>query len=490
MTQPQFLFTGPKRLLIDGKWVDAASGKTFECFNPANGELLARIADGDKEDVNRAVAAARRAFEGPWRKVKPRERQLILLKLADLVEKNAEELAILDVLDMGAPISRLRGTLERMPAMLRFYAGLATAIHGDTIENSAPGEVVSYTLKEPIGVVGCIIPWNGPVGSAIMKFAPALAAGCTVVLKPAEEAPLSCLRLGELALEAGVPEGVLNIVTGGGETAGAALTQHMDVDKISFTGSHVTGQKIIQASAGNVKQLTMELGGKSPNIVFADADLEAAVPGAAMAVFNNSGQVCSAGTRLFVEASIHDEFVARVAAFGRSLKVGPGIDPDTQIGPLVSATQLDRVLGYLDIGKREGARALSGGARLTEGIYARGFFVPPTVFTDVKDSMRIAGEEIFGPVLAAFAFKDVDEVIRRANATPFGLGAGVWTRDVGKAHRVSRGIRAGSVWVNCYQVRDNAVPFGGYKMSGYGREPGLRHIDEFLQVKSVWMNTV
>jgi aldehyde dehydrogenase (NAD+) len=486
---PAFLDSGVKKMLIGGRWLDAASGRSFDCINPATGELLARVADGDAEDIDRAVASARAAFEGPWRKVKPRERQLMLLRLADLVEKHAEELALLDTLDMGAPISRQRAVVPRMAALLRFYGGLATAIHGDTIENSAPGEVVSYTLKEPVGVVGAIVPWNGPLGASAMKVAPALAAGCTVVLKPAEEAPLSPLRLGELALEAGIPEGVFNVVTGGGETAGAALTRHMDVDKISFTGSHLTGQRIIQASAGNIKQLTMELGGKSPNIVFADADLAAAVPGAAMAVFANSGQVCSAGTRLFVERPIYDEFIARVAEYGRSLKIGNGVDPETQIGPLVSAQQLDRVLGYLESGRREGARPVSGGERLTSGAYARGFFVPPTVFTDVRDDMAIAREEIFGPVLSAFPFEDEVEVVRRANATPFGLGSGIWTRDLGRAQRVSRSLRAGSVWVNCYQMRDNAVPFGGYKMSGYGREPGIRHIDEFLNVKAVWMNT-
>jgi aldehyde dehydrogenase (NAD+) len=414
-----------KQMLIDGKWVDAASGKRFDSRNPATGELLATIAAGDTEDINRAVAAARKAFNGPWSKFKPYERQQVLLKLADLVERNFDELSALDTLDMGAPISRTRGTRRRVLGMLRYYAGQATSIHGETIENSLPGEVFSYTLKEPVGVVGAIIPWNGPLGATIWKIGPALATGCTVVLKPAEEAPLTPLRLGELALEAGVPAGVVNIVPGYGETAGAALAAHPDVDKVAFTGSHITGQSIIRASAGNLKRVSLELGGKSPDIVFADADIEAAVPGAAMAVFANSGQICSAGTRLFVEQRVYDAFVDRVAQFSKSLRVGNGLDPETQIGPLVSEQQLERVAGYLSLGRQEGARAVAGGQRLTEGPLAKGYFVPPTVFTDVRDDMRIAQEEIFGPVLSAIPFRDVDDLIQRANATMFGLGSGV-----------------------------------------------------------------
>ena len=328
-----------------------------------------------------------------------------------------------------------------------------------------------------------------PPRRSIWKIGPALATGCTVILKPAEEAPLTPLRLGELVLEAGVPPGVVNIVPGYGETAGAALAAHLGVDKVAFTGSHLTGQKIVEASAGNLKRVSLELGGKSPDIVFADADLDSAVAGAWMAVFANSGQICSAGTRLFVERRMYDEFVDRVAAFGSGLRVGNGVDPATQIGPLVSQQQLERVTGYLAIGKQEGARALSGGDRLTEGAFAKGYFVPPTVFADVRDDMRIAQDEIFGPVLSAIPFKDIDEVIGRANATPFGLGSGVWTRDVSKAHRLAKAIRAGSVWVNCYQAMDPAVPFGGYKMSGYGRESGLQHLEEYLNVKAVWIKT-
>ena len=484
-----FLTGKPKRLFIDGRWVEAASGKTFETHNPSTGEVLAAVAEGDREDIDPAVDAARRAFNGPWRRVKPFERQNLLLKLADLVEQNFEELAALDTLDMGAPISRTRANRLRAVGMLRYYAGQATSIHGETIENSLPGEYVSFTLKEPIGVVGAIIPWNGPLTATIWKIGPALATGCTVVLKPAEEAPLTSLRLAELCQEAGVPPGVVNVVTGYGETAGAALAAHPDVDKVAFTGSHVTGQKIIQASAGNLKRVSLELGGKSPDVVFADADLDAAVPGAGMAVFANSGQICSAGTRLFVEEKIYEEFTARVAAFSKTLKVGNSSDPATQVGPLVSAEQLDRVTGYLAIGRQEGARALSGGAQLTEGDMAKGYFVPPTVFADVKDDMRIAQEEIFGPVISAIPFKTIDEVIERANRTSFGLGSGLWTKDVTKAHQLARGIRAGSVWINCYQAMDPAVPFGGYKMSGYGRESGKQHVEEYLNVKAVWIKT-
>nr|WP_294527815.1 aldehyde dehydrogenase family protein [uncultured Rhodopila sp.] len=478
-----------KRMLIGGKWLEAASGKTFETRNPATGELLANVAEGDAEDIDRAVAASREAFNGPWSKVKPAQRQVILIRLAELVEQNIEELAALDTLDMGAPITRTRNNRARAVGMLRFYAGMATALHGETIDNSLPGEFVSFTLKEPVGVVGAIIPWNAPLSSSIWKLGPVLATGCTVVLKPAEEAPLTALRLGELCLEAGVPPGVVNVVPGFGETAGAALSSHPDVDKVAFTGSHLTGKSIVRASAGNLKRVSLELGGKSPDIVFADADLDQAVPGASMAVFSNSGQICSAGTRLFVEKKVYDEFVGRVADFSKTLRVGDGRHSDTQVGPLVSPEQLKRVTGYLDIGRQEGARPLSGGERLTDGPLAKGYFVPPTVFADVRDDMRIAQEEIFGPVISAIPFTDIEEVIERGNKTQFGLGSGVWTRDVGKAHRLARAIRAGSVWINCYQAMDPAVPFGGYKMSGYGREGGVQHLEEYLNVKSVWIKT-
>lgn len=477
-----------KRLLIDGELVEALSGKTFPTINPSTGEVIAHLALGEAADVDRAVASARKAFNGPWSKFKPSERQAVLLKLAELVERDFEELAVLDTLEMGRPISTSRLLKSMIVRSLRHFAGAATAIHGSTLSNSFPVELFSYTLKEPVGVVGAIIPWNGPLFSAQWKIAPALATGCTVVLKPAEDGSLTPLRFGELCLEAGVPPGVVNVVTGMG-SAGAALSSHPDVDKITFTGSCETGQRIIEASARTVKKVTLELGGKSPNIVFADADLDLAVPGSAMGVFNNSGQVCSAGTRLFVERKIHDEFVERLAAFGKTLRIGNSMDPDTQIGPLVSEKQLSRVSSYLDIGPGEGARAVSGGKRLTEGDLAKGYFVPPTVFADVQDHMRVAREEIFGPVVCVLPFDGFDEVIDRANDTNFGLAAGLWTRDITKAHAAAKRIRAGSVWVNHYQAMDPNVPFGGYKMSGYGREGGIEHVESYLNTKGVWIRT-
>lgn len=485
---PAFLDGRPKLLLIDGKHVPAVSGRTFKTINPATGKVLAEVAEAAEADIDMAVAAARRAFDGPWSKFKPFDRQAVLLKLADLVDTHFDELAILDTLDMGSPIASTQGRRRRGVALLRYYAGLATSTHGHTIENSQAGEIFSYTLKEPVGVVAAINPWNGPLGLAIWKIAPALAAGCTVVLKPAEQAPLSPLRLGELCLEAGIPPGVVNVVAGFG-AAGAALAAHPGVDKIAFTGSTEVGQHIIRASAGNLKRVSVELGGKSPNIVFADADLDAAVPGAAMAVFANSGQICSAGTRLFVERKIHDEFVERLATFARGLKVGDPLDPKIQLGPLVSDVQLERVTSYLQSGKSQGARAVAGGNRITDAGLAEGYFVAPTVFADVEDNMAIAREEIFGPVISAMPFDSVEEVIRRGNDTVYGLGSGVWTRDINNAQRVSKGLRAGSVWVNCYQAMDPAVPFGGYKMSGYGRESGVEHMEEFLQTKAVWIKS-
>ncbi|HSW19075.1 MAG TPA: aldehyde dehydrogenase family protein [Ramlibacter sp.] len=482
---PAFLAQGPKLLFIDGKHVPALSGKTFDTINPATGLVLAKVAQGGAEDVDLAVAAARRAFEGPWRKWRPADRQHAMLRLADLVERHYDELAMLDTLDLGAPISRTVLGRKRAGALLRYYAGLATSAHGETIVTSSlPHDSLTYTLRDPVGVVGAINPWNGPIGMAIWKLCPVLASGCTLMLKPAEQTPLSPLRLAELCMEAGIPEGVFNVVTGLGD-AGAALAEHPGVDKLAFTGSTETGRKIVRASAGNLKRLSMELGGKSANIVFADADLDIAVAGAAMAVYANSGQICSAGTRLFVQRPIYQEFVERVAAYAKGIRVGDPLDPETQMGPLVSAAQLERVCGYMDIGKQQGARALAGGARLTDGPLAQGYFVPPTLFVDVNDDMRIAREEIFGPVAAALPFDTVDEVIARGNDSEYGLGGGVWTRDLGNAHRVARGLRTGSVWVNCYQVLDPAVPFGGYKMSGFGRESGNEHIHEYFETKAV-----
>jgi aldehyde dehydrogenase (NAD+) len=485
-----FLDGKPKLLLIDGQFVPAVSGRTFDSINPATGKVLAQVAEGGVEDIDLAVAAARRAFEGgPWSRFTPFERQAALLRLADLVEANFDEIAMLDTLDLGAPITNTRARKQRAVALLRYYAGQATTIHGQTLPNSSAGEVFSYTVKEPIGVVGAIIPWNGPFGMAVWKLAPALAAGCTIVLKPAEPAPLSPLRLGELCLEAGIPPGVVNVVNGPGSVVGAALAAHPGVDKISFTGSTATGQAIIRAAAGNVKKVTLELGGKSPNIVFDDADLDAAVPGAAMAVFANSGQICSAGTRLFVQRGIYDEFVERVSDFTRKLRVGSPLDPNTQLGPLVSETQLERVTGYLESGKSQGARAAVGGGRLLNDGLAGGYFVEPTLFADVTDQMKIAQEEIFGPVISALPFDTAEEAVARGNATTYGLGSGVWTNNLANAHRVAKGLRAGSVWVNCYQLMDPAVPFGGYKMSGTGRESGPDHIEDFLETKAVWIKT-
>ncbi|HSW19330.1 MAG TPA: aldehyde dehydrogenase family protein [Ramlibacter sp.] len=483
------LSSAPRKLFIGGRWTDSLSGETFATHDPATGREIARVALGAAADVDLAVAAARAALDGPWGKLKPYDRQLLLLRLADLVERDFAELATIEALDMGNPITRGLAGRQRVMAMIRFYAGLATAIHGQTIPNSIAGSVFAYTAKEPVGVVGAITPWNSPLSQAVWKIAPALAAGCTVVLKPAEQACLSPLRLAQLFEEAGFPAGVLNVVTGYG-AAGAALASHHDVNKISFTGSTRTGQEIIRASAGNVKRLSLELGGKSPDIVFADADLDAAVAGAAGAVFTNSGQLCIAGSRLFVERSIHDEFVERVAALGRAMKMGSPLDPSTQLGPLANRAQLDRVLGFMASGMKEGANAITGGERASAGELADGCYVPPTVFRDVHDRMEIAREEIFGPVISAMPFDSEDEVVRRANDTPYGLGGGVWTRDVNRVQRISSALKTGTVWVNCYLPMDPAVPFGGYKMSGYGRESGVEHIEQFLNVKSVLIRTV
>src|SRR6202047_3401785 len=398
----QFMAT-PKKLLIDGKWLAAASEMTFEVKNPATGATIARAAEGDKADIDAAVRAARRAFEsGPWPAMTPSERSKVVWRFVDHISKYTDELAELESLDNGKPMAVARVPDVPLHAdIFQYMAGWCTKIEGKTIPLSVlytPGvQYHCYTRPEPIGVVGQIIPWNFPLLMAAWKLAPALATGCTVVLKVAEETPLTALRLGEILQEAGVPPGVVNVVPGFGETAGAALAAHAGVDKVAFTGSHLTGQKIVQASAGNLKRVSLELGGKSPDIVFADADLESAVPGAGMAVFANSGQICSAGTRLFVERKVYDEFVGRVADFGKSLKVGNGIDPDTQIGPLVSEQQLGRVTGYLNVARQEGARAVVGGQQLTEGPFAKGYFVPPTVFADVRADMRIPQEELFGP---------------------------------------------------------------------------------------------
>jgi aldehyde dehydrogenase (NAD+) len=487
MARPAFLAGASKRLLIDGEWVSAAAGREFDSINPANGERLTRLARGEAADADRAVAAARRAFEGKWSRWTPYERQRLLLRIHDLVERHWDELALLETLDMGSPLVKTRAAKAFTSQMILFYAS-HTAYGGvETARNSLPGEFTTLRMKAPVGVVAGIIPWNAPLMSQWWLIGPTLATGCTAILKPAEDASLTCLRMAELLLEAGLPPGVLNVVTGYGPEAGAALAAHPDVDRVTFTGSPETGRKIVAASAGNLKRVQLELGGKSPDIVFADADLDKAVPGAAMGVFNNTGQICAAGTRVLVQRSIHEEFVARLREFSRSLRIGDPLDPQVNLGPVVSGKQLDRVLRYIDIGGREGAQLAHGGTRLG-GALASGFFVEPTVFANVDNRMTIAREEIFGPVAAVIPFDDLDEALRIANDTPYGLAGGVWTQNVSTAHRVAQGIRAGTIWVNAYGALDVNVGFGGTRQSGYGWKGSTDHVDSFLYQKAVYMN--
>ncbi|MBI2995673.1 MAG: aldehyde dehydrogenase family protein [Candidatus Melainabacteria bacterium] len=484
----KFLSSAPKKMLIGGEFVSAKSGKTFDTINPATGEVIVKVCEASSEDIDKAVKAARKAFEGEWKKVTPYQRQQLLLKLADLVEKNSEELAQLETLDNGKPINESRAvdvpfTVEHF----RYYAGWATKIHGETLPVSC-GNYFTYTLREPVGVVGQIIPWNFPLLMAAWKIAAAIACGNCVVLKPAEQTPLTALRLGELIMEAGFPAGVINICPGFGPTAGAALSSHIDVDKVAFTGEYTTGREIIKASAGNLKRVSLELGGKSPNIVFMDSDLEGALRGCMGSVFFNQGQVCCAGTRLFIEKPIYEDFVSKLSDRARKIKLGPGLSEETQMGPLVSEDQLKRVTGYLDIGKKEGAKAVCGGERAKDGDLQRGYFVEPTIFANVNNKMRIAQEEIFGPVVSAIPFKDVNDAVFQGNETTYGLASGVWTKDIKKAHAVARALKAGTVWVNCYNIFDPATPFGGYKQSGFGREGGLHALELYTQVKSVFVN--
>ncbi len=479
----EFLQDSPKKLLIGGKWIAAKSGKTFETINPANEEVLALAAEGDKADVDEAVRAARKAFEtGKWRSMGPHQRARYLFTIADLIEGHAEELAELITLDNGKPISESIIEVGRTADTFRYYAGWATKFYGET-NPSDPG-TFNYTLREPIGVCGQIIPWNGPLATISWKIAPALAFGNTLVLKAAEQTPLPAVRLGEFICDAGVPDGVVNIVTGFGPTAGGAIAAHPDIDKVAFTGSTEVGKLILQASAGNLKRVSLELGGKSPNVIFPDAPMEQAVALSAVGVFRNQGQICCAATRMFVQERIYDEFAERISVKANEINLGQPLNPATTMGPLVSSEQHERVLDYLKLAQDEGARAKAGGER---GPQAKGYFVKPTIYTDVKNEMRIAREEIFGPVAVLIPFKDENDAVLQGNDTTYGLGAGVWTQNIGRAHKVARALKAGSVWVNCYGIIDPISPFGGYRQSGFGRELGRHSIDLYTQIKTVYV---
>jgi aldehyde dehydrogenase (NAD+) len=470
------------KLLINNRWVNSQSGKTFASVNPTTGEEICQVAEADVADVNIAVKAARAAFDhGPWRKTSGVARARLLHRLADLIEKNADELARLESLDNGKPLAMAKAVdVAATAACYRYYAGWADKVMGKTIPIDGP--FFCYTRHEAVGVCGQIIPWNFPMLMQAWKLAPALAAGNTCVLKPAEQTPLSALRIGELIVEAGFPEGVVNILPGFGPTAGAAIALHMDIDKVAFTGSTEVGHLILQAAGqSNLKRVSLELGGKSPNIVFADADMDQAIEGSHMGLFFNQGQVCCAGSRVFVEDKVYDRFVEQSTARAQKRTVGDPFDAGTEQGPQVDQTQLERVLGYIESGQREGAKLTCGGGR----VGSKGYFVEPTVFSDVQDSMKIATEEIFGPVMSIIRFNNLDEVIDRANKTVYGLAAGVWTKDVTKALAIANNVRAGTVWVNCYNVLDTAAPFGGFKQSGIGRELGEYGLQQYTEVKTV-----
>jgi len=474
------------RLLINNEWVDGS--RKFDTINPATGEVLTEVVDASDQDIDRAVTAARRAFDdrnGPWRKMSASERGRLIWKLADLVEKNIDELAELETLDNGKPIFESKFVdMPMVVDVLRYYAGLATKIHGETV-NTFDG-AFTYTLREPVGVVGLIIPWNFPLLLASWKIGPALACGNTIVIKPAEQTPLTGLRFGELAIEAGLPAGVLNIVTGGAD-AGKAIVRHSAIDKIAFTGSTAVGKEIMRSAADTLKRVTLELGGKSPNIVFADADLDNAVKGAINGIFYGKGEVCNAGSRLFVESRVQDEFVEKLAGRAKRMQPGDPLDPKTRMGAIVSQEQMKTVLSYIEAGKQEGAKLIAGGKQVSlDG--SKGFFIEPTIFGDVRNDMKIAQEEIFGPVLSVLKFDDVEEVVAAANRNPYGLAAAVWTSDVKKAHLVSRQLKAGTVWINTYGLMDAALPFGGYKSSGFGRELGAHAIEHYTELKTVWLN--
>ncbi len=484
-TEPQSAKTLVKqtKILINNRWLDSVSGKSFQTINPATGEVLAEVAEADSADVDLAVKAARKAFhaKAAWRRMSGADRGKLLNRLADLIEKNVDELAALESLDNGKPRHVARtADLPLVIACYRYYAGWADKIQGKTIPVS--GDYFCYTRHEPVGVVGQIIPWNFPLLMQAWKLAPALACGNTVVLKVAEQTPLSALRIGELIVEAGFPEGVVNILPGYGPTAGAAIAQHMDVDKVAFTGSTEVGHLIMKAAAeSNLKRVTLELGGKSPNIVFGDADMDAAIEGSHFALFFNQGQCCCAGSRAFVEEKVYDEFVERSTERAKRRRVGDPFDRITEQGPQVDQDQFNKVLSYVEAGKQEGARLMCGGERVGD----RGYFVAPTVFADVRDEMKIAQEEIFGPVMSILKFKDMDELVDRANQTIYGLAAAVWTRDIGKAHHIANNVRAGTVWVNCFDVFDAAAPFGGFKQSGIGRELGEYGLQQYSEIKTV-----
>lgn len=471
--------------LIDGELVTSASGETFTTYNPCNGQSLAQVSFGGEEDVNRAVISARKALDGPWGRMTPAQRSKILWRVGDLLEERADEFAMVEALDNGKPMTYARAVDVPLSAdWFRYMAGWPARLEGSTIpvtSTAAPGDYFAYTVREPVGVVAAIVAWNFPLMLAAWKLSPALATGNTVILKPAEQTPLSAALLGQVLREAGVPDGVVNIVQGDGENVGAALTAHPGVDKVSFTGSTEVGRHIVGAARGNLKKVTLELGGKSPNIVFEDADIDAAIEGAAMAIFFNQGEACEAGSRLFVQSKIFDQVVEGVSKIAASMKVGDSLDPESQIGPMVSEKQLDTVLGYLKSGKEQGATAVTGGGRSGEV----GYFVEPTVLVDTTPDMRVVREEIFGPVVTAIPFDDIDDIIRTANDTNYGLAAGVWTSDVSKAHNVAAQLKAGTVWINSYHVLDPALPFGGYKQSGWGREHGAAVLDAYTETKTV-----